>query len=132
MIFFTARPLKIIGPIAISSLLAGAPIGVALSLLGGFLETANYSFVYWISKLGVGLLVGPFFVFAAGMILVAPALTVLRHFGLGGPFFVYAICACFSAVCLYDDVRLGILASALSLPSSLVFCRLSYSKSNGS
>ncbi|WP_094711514.1 hypothetical protein [Hahella sp. CCB-MM4] len=122
----TARPEKIIGNIALASLLAGPPIGVALSLLGGLLQPSGLSVLDWIEVIVSGLFAGPFILFIAGLVVLAPTLGVLRHFGYGGPTFVYAITTLFSFFSMSSDLRLGLVSLAFSLPASYVFCKYSY------
>ena len=131
MSIFTDRPQKILGNIAVTSLVAGVPLGVFSTILAGVvLHSNNRSVVEWAKELGLGLLQGPFFVFIAGLILIAPILTVLRRFDYGGPFFVYAISVIFSLVLLHDNLAFGAMSMVFALFSSYVFCRYAYSGEN--
>src|SRR6185369_6921813 len=108
MTIFTARPQRILGNVALASLIAGAPIGILMTIVAGvFIQHTNHSVLEWIKELGNGLLLGPFFIFIAGLILIVPALSVLRYFGYGGPFFVYAIGMMFGLVALHDNLVFG-------------------------
>jgi hypothetical protein len=128
MDIFTARPKKIIGNVALASLLAGPPVGVALSVLGGLLQPTEHSMLEWAKSIGSGLLVGPFVIFIGGLVVVAPLLSLLRYFGYGGPMAVYAIATLFGLWAISDDLRFGLVVLVFSLPASYVFCRHSYSE----
>lgn len=123
----TARPERIIGNVAVTSLLAGPPIGVALSVLGGLLEPSEHSALEWAKNIGSGLFLGPFVLVIGGLVVLAPILSVLRYFGCGGPASVYAISLLFSLFAMSSDPRFGLGVLVFSLPASYVFCKHSYS-----
>jgi len=128
MTIFTNHPQKILGNVAVASLVAGAPIGMLATIVAGvLLHPKNHSVLEWIKDLGAGLLLGPFFVFLAGIILVAPIIALLRRFGYGGPFFVYAIGVLFSLAALRDNFAFGAIVIVFALGASYVFCRGAYS-----
>lgn len=58
--------------------------------------------------------------------LLAPTLSVLRHLGHGGPFFVYAISAIASLLAMAEGLRFGLAVAVFSLSASIVFCRRAY------
>jgi hypothetical protein len=131
MTIFTGRPQKILGNVAVASLVAGAPIGlIATTLAGIFIQPKNHTVLEWLTELGKGLLLGPFFIFIAGIVLVLPILTVLRRFNYGGPFFVYAISVAFSLAALHDNLAFGAMVMIFSMSASYVFCRGAYSDAN--
>lgn len=127
MNIFTARPQKILGNVALASLLPGVPAGAVMTLIAGlFLQTKTASWLDWVQELGIGMLLGPFFVFVGGVLLLAPTLSVLRHLGNGGPFFVYAISAVASLLAMGEGLRFGLAVAVFSLSASFVFCRRAY------
>jgi hypothetical protein len=125
MSIFTARPERIIGNIALASLVAGIPAGIILALLGG-LQSRDLSAMQWLGGIGGGALLGPVLVFIAGCLLIAPLLHGLRNFGYGGPVFVYAIAIISSLAAMASDLRAGIASLVLSIPAAWVFCRRAY------
>ena len=124
---FTAHPERIIGNVALASLLAGPPIGVLLSILAGLLEPCQHSVLEWAKNIGGGLLIGPFVLLIGGLVVLAPILSVLRYFGYGGPAFVYIINLLFGLFAMSGDPRFGLVVLIFSLPASYVFCKYSYS-----
>ena len=127
MKIFTAPPQRIVGNIALASLVAGGPLGILLTVIAGLvLQSEDESMIAWAKELATGLLLGPFFILIAGLVLVAPALSVLRYFGYGGPFFVYLISIVFSLYALNDSLRFGGVVLLFSMAASYVFCRYAY------
>lgn len=125
MSIFTSRPERIVGNIALASLVAGIPAGLVLSLLGA-LQSRNLSAIQWLGGLGSGALLGPALIFIAGFVLIAPVLHGLRSLGYGGPAFVYAMAAIFSLTAMASDLRSGIASLILSIPAAWIFCRHAY------
>ncbi|MBB1061370.1 hypothetical protein [Marilutibacter spongiae] len=123
---FTARPERIIGNIALASLLAGLPVGLMFSLWAGMQAWARTPLPVWLREVGGGALMCAAVTFLAGLVLVAPSLWLLRRFGLGGPFFVHAVAVLASLAMMADQPRMGLAALALAVPASLVFCRYAY------
>jgi len=129
MDIFTAKPERVLGNLALASLVAGAPVGLVLSLLGGFLYAKEETPHAWIAGVAEGLLLGPTLVMIGGLAFIAPLLLALRHFGLGGPFFVYAASVAVSLVALADGFNAGLVCLALSLTASYVFSLHAYANS---
>jgi hypothetical protein len=129
MDIFTARPERIIGNVALASLVAGIPVGIVLALLGA-LQSPDLSAIQWLAGLGSGALLGPVLIFIAGFMLIAPLLHGLRRFGYGGPLFVYAMAAIFSLTVMASDLRSGIVSLVLSIPAAWIFCRHAYVDAN--
>jgi len=127
MDIFTARPQRILGNVALASLLAGVPAGAVMTLVGGLSRSfGTASWLEWAEQIGIGMLLGPFFVFLGGICLMAPTLTVFRFFGCGGPFFVYAISATASLLAMGEGAQFGAGVAVFSLSASVVFCRYAY------
>ena len=122
----TARPDRIIGNVAVASLLAGPPIGVAMSVLGCLLDPSEHSALEWIKNIGGGLFIGPFVLAVGGLVVLAPILSILRYFDCGGPPAVYAITLLFSLFAMSSGPLFGLAVLIFSLPASYVFCRYSY------
>lgn len=127
MNIFTAPPQNILGNVALASLLAGMPSGAVMSLIAGiFLPSGTGSWLDWAQQIAIGMLLGPFFVFLGGLVLLAPTLSVFRCLGYGGPFFVYAISAIASLLAAGEGARFGVAVAVFSLSASYVFCRRAY------
>ncbi|MDQ3039807.1 MAG: hypothetical protein M3R16_08430 [Pseudomonadota bacterium] len=126
MELFTARPQRIVGTIALASLVAGVPIGLGASILGMVMYSTDHSAMEVVKSLAQALLVGPFLVFICGLIFIAPALSALRYFGYGGPFFVYAISMAIGLVFLKENLLSGLMVIVMGLAASFIFCRYAY------
>ncbi|MEO7324596.1 MAG: hypothetical protein ABIW82_07185 [Dokdonella sp.] len=126
MEIFTARPQRIVGNIAVASLIAGVPMGVALAILGIVSEPAGHSLIETLKGICSGALLCPAVLFVVGMIVVAPIVAGLRHVGYAGPFSIYSISLVFGLIAIADDVRFGTIALVVSLVASHVFCRYAY------
>ncbi len=127
MDIFTARPQRILGNVALASLLAGVPAGAVMTVIGGLsLPSNTASWLEWAQEIGIGMLLGPFFVLLGGLFLLAPTLSVFRFFGCGGPFFVYAISATATLLAMGEGARFGVGVAVFSLSASFVFCRWAY------
>lgn len=85
-----------------------------------------HTLLEWIQGVSSSALQGIFFDFVAGILLIAPALAVLRRFGYGEPIFVYAISVVFGLVALADSVRFGLVVLAFAVTTSAVFCARAY------
>jgi hypothetical protein len=127
----TARPHRIVGNIALASLIAGVPIGIVLSILGAVLEPAGHSVIEKLEGIGSGALLCAAVVFVVGLIVVAPIVAGLRYLGYAGPFSVYAISAVFGLVCMSGNVRFGLAALVTGLAASHVFNRYAYADAVG-
>lgn len=123
---FTARPHHIIGNIALASLIAGAPVGAVFAALGGNMQPGAHTPWEWMHGVGSGALQGICFDFVAGILIIAPALAVLRRFGYGGPIFVYAISVVLGLTALADNLRFGLVVLAFAVTASTVFCARAY------
>lgn len=132
MDIFTARPNRILGNVALASLLAGVPAGAAMTVIGGLSSASiTASWLEWAEQIGIGMLLGPFFVFVGGIFLMAPTLIVFRFFGCGGPFFVFATSATASLLAMGEGARFGVGVAVFSLSASIVFCRRAYADPKG-
>jgi hypothetical protein len=127
MDIFTARPRRILGNVALASLLAGVPAGVVMTVVGGLTSASGTaSWLDWAQEIGIGMMLGPFFVFVGGVFLLAPTLSVFRYLGCAGPFFVYAISATASLFAMGEGAQFGVGVAVFSLSASYVFCRWAY------
>ena len=124
---FSARPEKIIGNVALASLLAGLPLGLLISAVAAIRYQAQYAGIEIVKNIALGAVVAPVFIFVFGLVVIAPLLTLLRHFGYGGPFFVYAISIGLAVPFLSNGVLSGLAAISMALAASYVFCRFAYS-----
>ena len=131
MEMITASPQRIVGNIALASVMAGVPIGIVLSILGIVLEPAGHSVIEKLEGIGSGALLCAAVVFVVGLVVVAPIIAGLRHLGCAGPFSVYAISAVFGLVCMSTDVRFGLVALVTGLAVSHVFNRYAYADAAG-
>jgi hypothetical protein len=126
MELFAARPERIIGNIALSSLYVGLPIGAVTGLVSVIQNSSKISML----DMGKGIFGATIFLpvacFICGLILIAPALWILRHFGLGGPAFVYGIS--FFIGCSFFGLSLqgGFFVLAVAMACSYVFCKWAY------
>jgi len=80
-----------------------------------------------VKNIALGAVVAPVFIFVFGLVVIAPLLTLLRHLGYGGPFFVYAISIGLAVPFLSNGVLSGLAAISMALAASYVFCRFAYS-----
>ncbi|NZA27019.1 hypothetical protein H0E84_11580 [Luteimonas sp. SJ-92] len=126
MHMLSAHPERIIGNIALASLMVGVPVGVGLSMVGGLMQPGGASWLDWLKGAAAGAALGPTAIFVAGMLLVAPVLALLRPLGYAGPLTVYVIASLFGTLALRDDLRLGAVVLAFALPAAFVFCRYAY------
>lgn len=124
---FSARPEKIIGNVALASLLAGLPLGLLISAVAAIRYQAQYAGIEIVKNIALGAVVAPVFIFVFGLVVIAPLLTLLRHLGYGGPFFVYAISIGLAVPFLSNGVLSGLAAISMALAASYVFCRFAYS-----
>lgn len=123
---FSARPERIIGNVALASLAAGIPLGLLLSAIGAFRHPSGLFGVALAKSIALGALVAPVCIFVCGLIVITPALALLRHFGFGGPFFVYAISITLAAPFFANGLLPGLAVLALALAASYAFCRSAY------
>jgi len=124
---FSARPERIIGNVALASLLAGIPLGLLISSIAAFLHPSHLSAMELVKGIALGAVVGPVYIFLCGLFVIAPALALLRHFGFGGPFFVYAISIALAVPFFANGLLPGLAVVALALSASYAFCRFAYS-----
>ncbi|WP_386066085.1 hypothetical protein ACFJIW_16265 [Tahibacter sp. UC22_41] len=123
MDILTARPERLLGNVALASLMAGLPVGLIFAI-AGLATQPLLSSATWSAGFG-SLLLAPVLVFIAGLILL-PVLYALRKVGYAGPLSVYVLSTLFSLVLMSNDMRAGLLGLVLSLPASFVFCRYAY------
>lgn len=123
MDLLTARPEKLFGNVALASLVAGVPVGLVFAAVGLATHPLADS-ATWSASLG-SVLLAPVLAFLAGLVLL-PILYALRRFGFAGPAVVYGLSVLFSLTLMGSDVRAGLVAFALALPASFVFCRFAY------
>lgn len=123
---FSARPEKITGNVALASLIAGIPLGLLISAIGAFRHASGLFGVALVESIALGALIAPVGLFLCGLIVITPVLTLLRRFGFGGPFFVYAISITLAVPFFANGLLPGLAALALALTASYAFCRSAY------
>lgn len=123
---FSARPERIIGNVALASLAAGIPLGLLISAIEAFRHPSGPFGVALVESIALGALVAPVCIFLCGLIVITPALALLRRFDLGGPFFVYAISIALAVPFFANGLLPGLAALVLALAASYVFCRSAY------
>jgi len=123
---FSARPEKIIGNVALASLLAGLPMGLFISAIAAIFYHQQYSGFELFKNIALGAFAAPFYIFVCGVVVVAPLLALLRLFGCGGPFFVYAIGVSMGLPFLSNGIMSGLAVIAIALAASFAFCRFAY------
>ena len=124
---WTTTPWTLIGNVALASLLAGLPLGLLISAVAAIRYQAQYAGIEIVKNIALGAVVAPVFIFVFGLVVIAPLLTLLRHLGYGGPFFVYAISIGLAVPFLSNGVLSGLAAISMALAASYVFCRFAYS-----
>lgn len=115
-----------IGNIAFSSLYAGLPMGIATAVYAFFFDK-NIVGLLEISKSMIEIIILlPVLCFVCGILLLAPLLLILRHFGLGDPAFVYGIS--FFMACSFFGLSMqgGFYVLVVAMICSYVFCRRTY------
>jgi len=126
MELFAARPERIIGNIALSSLYVGLPVGAITGLVSVMHSSSQISMI----DMGKGIFGATVFLpvacFICGLLLIAPVLWILRRFDLGGPAFVYGIS--FLIGCSFFGLSLkgGFFVLAVAMACSHVFCKWAY------
>lgn len=123
---FSARPERIIGNVALASLAAGIPLGLLISAIEAFRHPSGPFGVALVESIALGALVAPVCIFLCGLIVIMPALALLRRFDLGGPFFVYAISIALAVPFFANGPLPGLATLALALGASYAFCRSAY------
>jgi hypothetical protein len=126
MDWLTEEPERILGNVALASLLAGGPAGALLGGLGGLLGASPASAADWVGGVGSGALFGVFIAFLFGACYILPALFVLRRVGFAGPASVVLLALLPVLVLLAEDARMGLVSLGIAVPVTLVFCRLAY------
>ncbi len=126
MELFTRTPERILGNIAVASVLGGVPMGLALATLAALTLPGNDTMPEFLIHIGKGALLGPILILMCGLCVIAPLMTLLRYLGYGGPFFVYAISLAVALLLFRDGWRAGLVALALGMAASYVFCRFAY------
>ena len=122
-----AEPKYVLGNIALSSLIGGAATGIAIPAVVLLLELESFSPMQFASAVFISMLMAQFFIFVAGVVLVWPALAILRRLGLAGPASVYTIAIALSLTPLLEpDIRTSVVVATIALAASTVFCRLAY------
>lgn len=131
MDWFREEPDRILGNVAVASLLAGGPAGAMVGVLGGLLQARTVSAGDWIGGIGSGAVFGVFLAFLFGACYIAPALVVLRRFGFAGPAFVALLASLPVLALLADDARIGVASLMIATPVTWVFCRFAYCNDEG-
>lgn len=124
---FTAKPVNIIGNLALSSLYAGLPIGMATAIYALFFDSTIAGFSQISKGVVETVILLPVMCFICGIILIAPVLSMLRYFGLGGPAFVYGICFLIACSFFELSVQGGLYVMGVAMACSYVFCSRAYS-----
>jgi hypothetical protein len=85
----------------------------------------QYSGIELVENIALGAMVGSFYVFVCGII-IAPLLAVLRRFGYGGPFFVYAASIATVLPFFSNGFLPGLAVLVMASAASYAFCRFAY------
>lgn len=126
MEMFTARPVNILGNIVHSSFLTGVPVGIATGVYAIFFDKTITGFFEISKGLIETIVLLPVMCFLCGILLIAPALSILRYFGLGGPAFVYGI-SFFVSCCFFGlSMQGGFYVLGVAMACSYVFCSRAY------
>jgi hypothetical protein len=131
MNLLTARPENIIGNIALSSLYAGLPIGTVTAIASVIYELGSLSFLDLTKRVAGTIIFLPAACFMCGLLLIAPALLLLRHFGFGGPALVYGMS--FIVGCSFFELSMqgGFYVLTVAMVCSIVFCKRAYQADQG-
>jgi hypothetical protein len=126
MELFTARPKRIIGNIALSSLYVGLPTGLITGLVSVIYNSSDISMLDMAKGIFGATIVLPVACFICALLLIAPALWILRRFDLGGPAFVYGISFFIGSSFFGLSLQGGFYVLAVAMACSYVFCKYAY------
>ncbi|MFP7723641.1 hypothetical protein [Lysobacter sp. A3-1-A15] len=121
-----AKPERIIGNVAVASLLGGVPAGAVLATMGVAVHATPPSALDGLQAVAQSALLGPVVSFVFGALYLAPALALLRRTGFAGPLVAVVLTAVPVAALAQDSPRAGLIGVGLAVPVLLVFCRLAY------